>query len=128
MCSIRHCLRFDNVHRQRLFTKHNFPSFRRRDGDLGMEVVRSADIHNINIFSGHNGLPIGLRLFPSPLRRHCFYRGTFASAHHLEFEVMRQIEKMPNLYEGIGMSSPHESVTDHGDVEFSYLFGHVLLF
>jgi hypothetical protein len=43
-------------------------------------------------------------------------------------EITIRQPQVPNLKKGIRMSPSHEPVTDHGDVQFSDLFGHVLLF
>src|SRR5450432_610592 len=103
---------------QGLFTEHNFAGLRSRNRDRCVQNVRCGDIDDLNVRPADDLLPICFYFFPSPLRSHRFQLGAVASANYFQTKLVRRIEKMSYLLESVGMSTAHEAVADHGNVQF----------
>ena len=88
-----------------------------------MRITRRADVDDIDVFAREHLLPAGRRLFEPEARLGLFHLrfGTPHDdlEHRLEGDVL---EKARDLAPGVGMRPPHEVVTDHRNVQFT--FGH----
>ena len=116
---IDHFLALRPVHGQRLFAQDHLAVLGRGDGDVGMRVVRRADVDDVDVLAFHQPPPIGLDGCIAPaVGKRLGLVGT-AGAHGLENRAMLQIEEMIDLTIRIGMSPAHEAVTDEANIQRS---------
>jgi len=109
------------VHRQRLLAEDHLLIRRGRQCDLGVRVVRRADIDDVDVLALDELPPIGLDRFVAPLVGKRLGVLGITSTDGLEHGRVLQVKKVAHPAVSVRMSPAHKSVADHADVE---RFGH----
>ena len=107
---------------QRFFADDVLASLRRGDGDLGMHVVRRADVDHVDIRTADDGPPVGRRLVKAVAAASLLRRAVGYIDDDLAMGNGRSgPEEHRHRGIGHGMRLAHEAAADHGDVHH---FGH----
>src|SRR5205807_1046695 len=85
--------------------------------DLGVQVVRRADVDDVDIFSLEQLPPVGLDRFVAPLVGKGLRLGRVTGANGLEHRLLRQVEEMADELIRGRVRPAHEAVADHANVE-----------
>ena len=112
-----HLATFWPVHRKRLLAENHLARFGGGDGDLGVAVVRCADVNRVNVLARDELAPVGLNGFIAPLRREGFDLGFITRADGLEYALMFEVEEVVDLAIGVRVSATHEAVADESDAK-----------
>src|SRR5260221_7372347 len=82
-----------------------------------MRVVGARDIDQIDILALDQLPPVGLARLIAPGAGKALDLRLVSRTHGLQHRLIRHVEEMPNLREGIGMGAAHEAIAHHADVE-----------
>src|ERR1700722_13139236 len=113
----RHTLSFLDRHGKRFFAKHYLACLSSCNGNWSMQIIGSANVNNVDVFSLNYSLPIAGYFVPAPARGSRFKLLLIAAADDFELKVVGRFTKMTNLMKSIGVSSPHKPLAYHRDVE-----------
>src|SRR5207248_10354109 len=119
-----HLPSFGSGHRKRLLAQNDFSSIGGRKGNGCVQRIRSGNVDNIYVSAGHNRTPIGRSFFPSPLRRERVELRRCAATDDLRFHLVRNVEKVSYLLEGVRMRPGDEATADQGDVQSLFALWH----
>ena len=109
-------LRLGGVSAQRLFAKNGFARLGRSDGDLGMGVVGTGNVDDVDILPLDESSPIRLHRFIAPGLLESLGARAIACANRLQNRFVRNIEKVRYPAVSVGVGSPHEAIPDDADV------------
>ena len=114
----RHCLGFARIPSQRLLAHDDLASFGGGNGDFIMGVVGAGDVDQVDIGGFNHLAPVGGDVFVSPLGCKGLRLVGIAGANGLQDRLIRQVEKVGGLAEGVRVGTAHEAVADHSYVQF----------
>ena len=87
------------------------------EGDLGMKIIRRADIDHIDVVCRHEFFPIAFYSLIPPAISEILRLGNVASSNSLEHWVVFEVKEVVHSFVAIGMGTAHKSVTNHADTE-----------
>ena len=115
----QHRLGLFYIQRQRLFAQNVFPVSRGGDGNLRVQMIRRADVHNVNQWRLNDFLPVFRGVLPAELRPGRLHACGIASANGMQFDIGLEIEEMRRLPPGIRVRLAHEAVADQPNAKSS---------
>ena len=103
-----------------LFAENHLAVLDALEGDLGVRVVRGADIDGVDVGAGDQLAPVGLVGGVAPFLGEILHLGFVATADGLADDVMTGghlvlREEVTDLRVGVGVGAAHEAVTDETD-------------
>ncbi len=113
-----HRFRFRPGAPERLFAKHHFSRLGGGNGDLRMGIVGAGDIDQVDIVPLHQDAPICFHGLIAPVFGESFHALRIARANRLEHRLVRYVEKAGRLQERVGVSAPHEAVSNQANIQF----------
>src|SRR5215831_15067832 len=116
----QHLLCFIESVCQRLFAKNYLLSLGCSHGYWHVSVARRADVDYVDILAMNYLLPVGCVLFPTISCGCLFDHSLVATANNLHNWFVWSIEDFAHLSPGIAVSSAHELIADHCDIEFLF--------
>ena len=130
---VRHAGLLDGIHhrrtllrraRQRLLAQHHLARLGGGDGDLGVKIIRRADVNRVDVVALHQFAPIALRRFKAPLLRKRCPPFLVARTDGLEHRALAEIrKKVVDALVTVRVSAAHEAVAHESDVEW-FFFAH----
>ena len=101
---------------QRLLQEHVLARLKGRDGDLGVQKARGADVHDLDVVAGKDRAPVRGCLRPAVPGRGTGHARR-VTAHQDLLLKRRDIEKARDVPPGVRVGFAHKSVADHGHAE-----------
>ena len=112
-----HLAPLGHVHRQRLLAQNRFAGGGRGQRDLLVQVVRGADIDDVDVFALDQLAPVGLGRFVPPLGGELLDLALVAGARGLEHDLVLGREELADLLVRVRVGPAHEPVPDHADAQ-----------
>ena len=100
---------------ERLLARDVLARLERRDRHLGMQMVRGADVHEIDLGIRDQRLPVGGAGLPAPLLGETTRLGAVASAGRLHHDRPTQFEESRRTRPCVGVRAAHELRSDDAD-------------
>ncbi len=104
-----HAYRLGKVATERLFTRHQFAGLRCRHGDLGMRVIGTGDVDEINVVAFDQSAPVCLVETETPLGSKIARLVFVARAYGNQIDAGLVGKKTPYLMICVGVSPAHEA-------------------
>ena len=90
----------------------------RLNGDIGMQVVRGADVDRINVVSSNKFPPVGLDPLIAPAVGKGLGLFGIPGGNSLQHRLVFQVEKILHAVVAIGMGPPHKPIANHANAKW----------